>query len=129
MKMKSKNPRKLNKWRRVNRFRSFLLNFKSFSKKEIEWLTNNMSNEFVRFIVEIVGNLKNRKLKISKQAWKKLEPFNLLMEKLNCCKVRLDTKKTLINQKGGFIGALISAVLGSLVSTVLAKASDSLTEK
>lgn len=80
-----------------------------------------MSNDFVKFLVEVVGNLKNKNLKIGKAAWKKLEPFRDVIEKLSCCKTSLGKKKDIVNQKAGFIGALASAVLSSLVSALIAK--------
>jgi hypothetical protein len=100
-----------------------LLSYKNFSDEQRAWFQQNLSNDFVKFIIEISGNLKNGNLKISKTAWKKLKPFREIFNKLNCCKTSLSNKKVLLNQEGGFIGTLISTVLTSLISALMTKAS------
>jgi hypothetical protein len=121
--MNSKKPKKHDRWSRVEKFKDLLLSYKDFSAEQREWFQQNMSNEFIKFIIEISGNLQNGNLKLGKKAWRKLEPFREVLKKLNCCKTSLSKKKTLVNQEGGFIGMLISTVLSSLLTALMSKAS------
>lgn len=110
----------MQKLARLKKFRFLLSNFKNLSKHEKKIIVNNLTDEVVKLIVEIIGNVENGCIKIdskSKTALKKYKKsFVDLLKRENT----LQTQKRII-QKGGFVAPLLSVLGTQLLSYLLNK--------
>jgi hypothetical protein len=81
-------------------------------------IIKNYSNDLVKAISECVLNVLKDNLQLSACQKKRLQKFKVPLRALADKHVPLSAKKRLINQQGGFLVPLLSAILPTLASLI-----------
>lgn len=106
---------------RLLRYKNLLSEFPKLSKKEQDVVKRNITEDFVKFITEVVFNLKNGVIKIGQRAGTNLKAYKSHMKRLICRQSNLNTRRKLV-QKGGFLLTLLTNVaLPLLVEAIVQK--------
>lgn len=105
---------------RLLRYRKLLSEFPKLSKREQELLKKNLSEDFVKFVTEVVFNLKKGIIRVGQRAGENLKAYKGHMKKLICPQSDLKIRKKLV-QKGGFLMTLLTNVAIPLLVEALAQ--------
>jgi hypothetical protein len=81
-------------------------------------IVKNCNSELVKSISECVLNVLNDNLKLTVCQKKRLQKYKVPLRALADKRVSISTKKRLINQRGGFLVPLLSAVLPTIASLI-----------
>lgn len=105
---------------RLLRYKNLLSEYPKLSKKERETVRRNLSDDFIKFVTEIVFNLKNGAIEIGHRAGNNLKAYKGRMKKLICPQSTLRARKKLV-QQGGFLMTLLTNVAIPLLVEALAR--------
>jgi hypothetical protein len=81
-------------------------------------ILKNCSNELLKSISECVLNVLHDNLKLTACQKKRLRMFKVPLRALADKRVSISAKKRLINQRGGFLLPLLSAILPTVASLI-----------
>lgn len=101
---------------RMRRYTTVLSNYMKYSDKEKEWLSENISLDFLKFLIEICINIENSNIQPCAKTAKFVKKQNKIYKTLLSKEYHINTKRRLLKQKGG---AFIPAFLKLLAPTVI----------
>jgi hypothetical protein len=90
------------------------------SDSEKKDFKKNISKDFCKVIIEIVGNLLKGNLRLSNETKQLLEKYKSRMRQLICVNRSLDDKKTII-QSGGFLAEILKIIGPTLFKELLSR--------
>lgn len=102
---------------RLQQVKSLLEKIKSSKPIERKLILKNLSNKEVKYICEVCLNVCRGNVAIG-PAYSKLKRQRKLLTALADKKRPIKTKRKIINQKGGFVGALVATLLPIVASEV-----------
>lgn len=113
----SKNSQSSN---RLLRYKHLLSEYPKLSSREREVVKKNLSDDFIKFVTEIVYNLKTGTINVGQRAGSNLKAYKKRMKKLICRQSNLKTRKKIV-QTGGFLMTLLTNVALPLLIEAIAK--------
>lgn len=110
--MKSKNSR-------AKQHRKLLLNYKNFNANQRKWFLENLSDDFIKYIIEILINVNVKNIGVSESGLKVLKDYKKIITKLLSPHLSFDKRRKLI-QRGDFLHTfmikLVSPILKNLIA-------------
>lgn len=103
---------------RVHRYRNILLNSQNFNRQEKQWIKENISIDFLKFIIEICANILDGNLVLDKKCNTCLKPYIKIMRAMVEPHKTLNQKKGII-QSGGALPILLKVVGTALIQHLL----------
>lgn len=104
---------------RANQHKKLLLNYKTFNANQRKWFLENLSEDFVKYIVEILINVFVKNIEIRDSGLKVLKDYKKIIEKLLSPHLSIEKRRKLI-QTGDFLHAfmlqLVSPILKNLIA-------------
>ena len=82
-------------------------------------ILQNANKELLLCICECVENILNGNVRITPNQRKQLKKYVTVLRKIRDKGTKLGEKKTILVQKGGFLGALLAPIITALAGTVL----------
>jgi hypothetical protein len=91
---------------------------KTKSSKEKKLLISKVNDCVIKSIAEISHNCLIGNVPLSSCSYKKLKKYKEVLRKVADKKISIKKKRTVINQRGGFLNILIPAALALLTSVI-----------
>ena len=89
------------------------------SSKDCKYIVQGSSDQFIKLLTQICVNVMNKTLTRNEgDAVKKLSPYKKDLIAITKPKTPLKKKRKILEQKGGFIGALLSIALPVITSLI-----------
>ena len=104
---------------RVREHFAFLTYLQTISPRRQKVFIKVADRPILEALSEIAINLIKRNVKLSPSEIDKLRPFEEQIYQLSLKKHSINKKKRIVQQRGGFLTALLGAVLPALISTVI----------
>ena len=105
--------------RQLNTHQHFLHLLKDSSGKQRKALVDSATNSQIDAICSCADNLLSQRIPLSPRARQRLRPYKSAIRVLADRSVSRQRKRRVLNQKGGFIGALLSTVLPTVLGGLL----------
>lgn len=104
---------------RTKQHKKLLLNYKKFTANQRKWFLENLSEDFIKYIVEILININVQNIGVSESGLKVLEDYKKIIVKLLSPHLSIEKRRKLI-QTGDFLHVfmihLVSPILKNLIS-------------
>lgn len=104
---------------RTKQHKKLLLNYKKFNANQRKWFLENLSEDFIKYIVEILINVNVQNIGVSESGLKVLEDYKKIIVKLLSPHLSIEKRRKLI-QTGDFLHVfmihLVSPILKNLIS-------------
>lgn len=79
------------------------------------------NSELIKTLCEICINILNGNVKISPKCKNHLQNYKNSLRKLTAPKVKLQVKKKILVQKGGFLPVILSTILSGVIGSLIEK--------
>lgn len=103
---------------RIKQYKKLLLNYKNFNLKQQQWFLDNLSDDFIKCIIEILLNVNENNIEITEDASKVLRRYNKLISKLLSPSLSIEKRKKLI-QKGLFLHTFMNHLAFPVIEKLL----------
>lgn len=97
---------------------SALKTFKKLSNESRKKFLKRCNPDFVNCLSEVCHNLLRGNIKVTPAQLKKLTRYKKTLRTLASKRTSLKKRKRLLNQKGGFLGALIAPALSAITGLI-----------
>lgn len=120
-KKKKKNTIESNSVRKLRQHLPLLKHISKCNDTECKHLVAGLSNDVIRLICQIAVNVMNKNLEIPEEkAVRKLAPYKKELIQITKPKTELKKKRAILEQKGGFISALLGLAV-PLISSIVGR--------
>lgn len=103
---------------RLKRNINILKKIRKVSAKKRRSIINTASSDVIKTLSECCRNVLNGNCKIRPKLRKKLLRYKEVIREIGCYKAPLKRKRKLLDQKGGFLSALLGAILPLLSASI-----------
>lgn len=95
-----------------------MLKYPKFNSQKKMWIRDNITMDFVKFIIELVSNKINGRFPVDEDMECCLKAYKRKMQAVANNQIALSQRKKII-QQGGFLGTVVSILGSALISHLL----------
>lgn len=103
----------------IRRCRHFLQVLKTANPSLRKAIVRHASKDVIRAISEICLNTLNGNLNLNTKKKNLLKPYKKVLRQLASAKIKYNRKRRILQQKGGFLGILLSTILSGIIGSLI----------